>query len=272
MGNEDLGSVALKDLVDLSGRVALITGGGRGFGFACARRLGEAGADVVVADISEPSSETMDELRTSGGGIAFVATDISDEVQARSAVDAAVAEFGRLDVLVNNAGVFSNFLLENLEESEFRRILDINVVGTHLMTRAAAAVMRSQGDGGSIITISSIDSLRPSAPGLLHYDASKHAVFGMMKSAAIELGPDRIRVNSIAPGSAFTEGVEIFLKGSAPEGHDIEGQFGAVAERTPLRRVCDPDEVARVALFLASDLASFVNGEQIVVDGGFLQT
>lgn len=266
------GSVALRDLVDLSDKVALITGGGRGFGFACAKRLGEAGADIVIADISEPSSERMADLRSGGADVAFVATDISDEAQAKGAVDAAVAEFGRLDILVNNAGVFSNFLLENLEEAEFRRILDINVVGTHLMTQAAAAVMRSQGDGGSIITISSIDSLRPSAPGLLHYDASKHAVFGMMKSAALELGPDGIRVNSIAPGSSFTEGVEIFLKGSAPEGHDIEGQFGAVAERTPLRRACDPDEVARVALFLASDLAAFVNGDQIVVDGGFLQT
>ena len=197
---------------------------------------------------------------------------ISDETQAKGAVDAAVAEFGRLDILVNNAGIFSNYLLENLDEDEFRRTLDINVLGTHFMTRAAAAAMRSHGNGGSIITISSIDALRPSAPGLLHYDASKHAVFGMMKSAAIELGPDGIRVNAIAPGSSFTEGVRLMLEGSAPEGHDIDAQFDAVAARTPLRRACDPDDVARVALFLASDLASFVTGEQIVVDGGFLQT
>lgn len=262
----------ISDMVDLSGRVALVTGGGRGFGYACVNRLSEAGAAVMVADKLETAAERLEPLRGDGRAVAFCQTDISEETEAKQAVDAAVSEFGRLDILINNAGVFSNYLLENLEEGEFRRLLDINVLGTHFMTRAAAAVMRSQGDGGSIITISSIDALRPSAPGLLHYDATKHAVFGMMKSAAIELGPDGIRVNSIAPGSSFTEGVQIFLEGSAPEGHDINAQFGAVAARTPLRRACDPDDVARVALFLASDLASFVTGEQIVVDGGFLQT
>jgi len=263
---------AVSEMVDLSGRVALVTGGGRGFGFACTNRLSEAGAAVMIADNRADAAERLDPLLAEGRTVAFCQTDISNETEAKRAVEAAVAEFGRLDILINNAGVFSNYLLENLEEDEFRRTLDINVLGTHFMTRAAAAAMRSQGDGGSIITISSIDALRPSAPGLLHYDASKHAVFGMMKSAAIELGPDGIRVNSIAPGSSFTEGVRLLLEGSGSESHDVEAQFDAIAERTPLRRACDPDEVARVALFLASDLASFVNGEQIVVDGGFLQT
>ncbi len=262
----------IADLIDLSGQVALVTGGGRGFGYACTNRLAEAGAAVMVVDFRESADEDLAPLRAKGFTVGFFQADISKEAQVRDAVDATIAKFGRLDVLINNAGVYSNFLLEKLEEDEFRRLFDINVLGTHFMIRAAAAAMRSQGDGGSIITISSIDALRPSAPGLLHYDATKHAVFGMTKSAAIELGPDGIRVNAIGPGSSFTEGVAILLRDSAPEGHDVDAQFAAVAARTPLRRACDPDDVARVALFLASDLASFVNGEQIIVDGGFLQT
>lgn len=262
----------IPDMIDLSGKVALVTGGGRGFGYACTNRLAEAGASVMVVDFRESANEDLEPLRSKGYTIGFVQADVANEAEVQSAVGAAMASFGRLDILINNAGVFSNFLIENLDEAEFRRLLDINVLGTHFMTRAAAAAMRSHGQGGSIITITSIDALRPSAPGLLHYDATKHAVFGMVKSAAIELGPDGIRVNGIGPGSSFTEGVEIMLKGSAPEGHDIDAQFDAVAARTPLRRACDPDDVARVALFLASDLSSFINGEQIIVDGGFLQT
>lgn len=263
---------SISDMIDLTGKVALVTGGGRGFGYACANRLAEAGAAVMIADFRDDADTDLEPLRSKGYTVGFVQTDVASEAAVQAAVDATVASFGRLDVLINNAGVFSNFLIENLDESEFRRLLDINVLGTHFMTRAAANVMRSQGQGGSIVTITSIDALRPSAPGLLHYDATKHAVFGMVKSAAIELGPDGIRVNGIGPGSSFTEGVEIMLKGSAPEGYDIDAQFAAVAERTPLRRACDPDDIARVALFLASDLSSFINGEQIIVDGGFLQT
>lgn len=263
---------SISDMIDLSGKVALVTGGGRGFGYACTRRLAEAGASVMVVDFRDSADDDLEPLRAEGHSIGFVRADVSIEDEVRAAVDTTITQFGRLDILINNAGVFSNHLIEDLDEEEFRRLLDINVLGTHFMTRAAAAAMRSQGQGGSIMTITSIDAIRPSAPGLLHYDATKHAVFGMVKSAAIELGPDGIRVNGIGPGSSFTEGVEIMLAGSATAGHDIDAQFDAVAARTPLRRVCDPDDVARVALFLASDLSSFVTGEQIIVDGGFLQT
>ncbi len=263
---------SISDMISLRGKVALVTGGGRGFGFACTNRLAEAGAAVMVADFRDDADTDLEPLRSKGYTIGFVQTDVSSEAAVQAAVAATVAEFGRLDIVINNAGVFSNFLIENLDEAEFRRLLDINVLGTHFVTRAAANVMRSQGQGGSITTITSIDALRPSAPGLLHYDATKHAVFGMLKSAAIELGPDGIRVNGIGPGSSFTEGVAILLSESGGESHDVDAQFAAVAARTPLRKACDPDDVARVALFLASDLSSFINGEQIIVDGGFLQT
>lgn len=264
---------SLISMMDLTGRVALVTGGAQGFGYACIARLAEAGASVLAVDRRDDAAARLTLVDdTSRGAVGFYRADITEVGAVEAAVDAALEQFGRIDIVVNNAGVFSNFLLENLEVAEFRRVMDVNVFSTYLMIQTSAAAMRAQGQGGSIVNISSIDAVRPSAPGLLHYDASKHAVLGMTKSAAIELGPDGIRVNAVAPGSAFTEGVQALLAGQAPEGHDVEAQFGAVAARTPLRRACDPDDVARAVLFLASDLASFITGTQIVVDGGFLQT
>ena len=146
----------------------------------------------------------------------------------------------------------------------------MNVGGTFLCTRAAAARMRDQGDGGSIINISSIDAVHPSGSGLSHYGTSKHAIWGLTKTMALELGPDRIRVNAIAPGPSLTEGAVEFVQAGAPDGIDVDAQWAAYEARIPLQRLAHPDDVGRAALFLASDLGSYVNGAQIVVDGGLL--
>ena len=267
----DEAATPLRALLDLSGRTALVTGAAQGFGFACARRLAEAGASTVIADVRADRLEAArGRLAADGGAAAAVTGDISVEADVARLVAAAVETFGRLDILVNNAGVFSNFLLENMQPAEFQRILGVNVHGTFLCIRAAASQMRAQGSGGSIVNITSIDAVHPSGSGLSHYGTSKHAIWGLTKTMALELGPDRIRVNAVAPGPSLTEGAVEFVEAGAPEGIDVEAQWGAYQARIPLRRLTHPDDVARAALFLASDLGSHVNGAQLVVDGGLL--
>ncbi|MGI8972961.1 MAG: SDR family NAD(P)-dependent oxidoreductase [Gaiella sp.] len=262
---------SLMGLVDLGGKVALVTGSAQGFGFACARRLAEAGAAVVLADRRpDQLDRARARLADAGGTVAAFTGDVCVEADVERLVQTAVGTFGSLDVLVNNAGVFSNFLLEHLTPEEFHRIIGVNVGGAFLCIRAAAAQMRKQERGGSIVNISSIDAIHPSGSGLSHYGTSKHAIWGLTKTMALELGPDRIRVNAIAPGPSLTEGAVEFVETGAPEGIDVDAQWAAYAARIPLRRLAHPDDVARTALFLASDLGSYVNGAQIVVDGGLL--
>ncbi len=261
----------LRSLLDLSGKAALVTGAAQGFGFACARRLAEAGASVLLADRQPDRLEAACErLSSSGGKVAAAAGDISSEADVSRMLASVVERFGRLDVLVNNAGVFSNFLLEHLAPAEFQRILDVNVRGSFLCIRAAAAQMRKQGEGGSIVNITSIDAVHPSGAGLSHYGTSKHAIWGLTKAMALELGPDGIRVNAIAPGPSLTEGAVEFVEAGAPEGIDVDAQWAAYQARIPLRRLAHPDDVARATLFLASALGAYVNGAQLVVDGGLL--
>jgi 2-deoxy-D-gluconate 3-dehydrogenase len=262
---------SFSSLVDLGGKVALVTGAAQGFGFACARRLAEAGASVVLADRRADRLEPAGErLAARGFDVATTVGDVAVEEDVAALVATCVQRFGRLDVLVNNAGVFSNFLLESLTLEEFQRIVGVNLGGAFLCTKAAAAQMRDQGEGGSIINISSIDAVHPSGSGLSHYGASKHAIWGLTKSMALELGPAGIRVNAIAPGPSLTEGAVEFVEAGAPEGIDVGAQWAAYEARIPLRRLAHPDDVGRTAVFLASDLASYVSGAQIVVDGGLL--
>ena len=265
------GAATLADLLSLRGRVALVTGAAQGFGRAIAGRLSEAGAAVAAVDRQAGRLQrVVADLRGRGRSAMAITADVTDEADVERAVAETVETLDGLHILVNNAGIFSNRLVESLDLAEFRRIFAVNLDGTYMFTRAAVRAFRAQGVRGSVVNLSSIDALRPTAPGLVHYDASKHAVKGLTRTLALELAPEGIRVNAVAPGFARTEGVEEEIARRATGGIDVEAQWDGLIERVPMGRLVDADDVARAVLFLASDLSSFVTGTLLVVDGGSL--
>ena len=254
---------SLTQLIDLSGKTAIVTGGAMGIGLGIARRLHEAGAQLVIADLDgRQAGIVADQFDAERDHSALaVQTDVSIAADVETMVNAAVRQFGGLDILVNNAGIypFSTFL--DMDVERFQHVLGVNLVGPFLAMQAAARQMIAQGGGGRIINVSSIDALHPSMVGLAHYDASKHGLWGLTKNVALELAPYGIAVNALAPGGVTTPGT------GGPADTDAAREM---LERIPLRRMADADEMGRVALFLASDLSSYLVGSQIVADGGFL--
>jgi 3alpha(or 20beta)-hydroxysteroid dehydrogenase len=244
----------------LAGKVALITGAAQGQGAAEARRFAAEGARVVVTDVREAAAR---EVATEIGATArFAPLDVTDVDQWTAAVQAAKDAFGHLDVLVNNAGVaVPPTLLEDMSLEDHRRIQAVNLDGVLLGMRAVAPAMRAAG-GGSIVNISSIDGLVGVA-GMASYVASKFGVTGLTRAAALELGRFGIRVNSIHPGVIASPMVE-----QAPPA--VRARLDRLMARQPIPRMGTPEEVANLALFLASDESSYCTGAQFVIDGGHL--
>jgi NAD(P)-dependent dehydrogenase (short-subunit alcohol dehydrogenase family) len=243
----------------LDGKAAVVTGGSSGNGRAIARRFAEEGAKVTVADVrTDPrlgGEPTHESIRDAGGDAQFVQTDVTSIEDLRGAVDATVGAYGSLDVMVNNAGVERQLPITEATADDFEWLMGINVRGVYFGCQVAVEVMQSQGSG-SIINMSSIGGIRGLENSSL-YCTSKGAVTNLTRQVAVEAGPDGVRVNAVNPGIVETA--------MTKEDGDTAG--GLVAQ-TPLGRAGQPEEVADVALFLASDESSYVTGHNLVVDGG----
>jgi 2-dehydro-3-deoxy-D-gluconate 5-dehydrogenase len=262
----------LQKLLDLTNKAAIVTGGAKGIGSAIAYRLAEAGAKVLVADLDEATAqETTQAITANGWTAAAIKVDVADEADIKRMVESCRKRFGSVDILVNNAGIYPAVPIAKMRQADFVKVLDVNLLSVFLATKYAAEAMKRQGKGGRIINITSIDALHPSAVGLAHYDASKHGVWGFTKNAALELAPHHIWVNAIAPGGIQTPGVAA-MQARTPTAGSAEPQQMAEAflAKIPMRRLGEPDEIGKAALFLASDFATYMTGAQIVVDGGAL--
>lgn len=259
---------------DIRGKRTIVTGAAMGIGFGIARRFVEAGAHVLAADRDEAALASAAK-RLEGGPGRFVPApcDVAQEGAGAELVRRALAAFGGVDVLVNNAGIFPQVPTLEMSEETFDRVIRVNLRGLVFISKAVAAQMVRQGGGGKIVNIGSIDSFRPSMVGLAAYDASKGAVLMFTKNLALELARHDINVNLLAPGGIETEGTQKPLAGSgltAEQMAEIKKRF--VTERVPLRRMGDPDDIAKAALFLSSPASDYMTGASIVVDGGALLT
>lgn len=254
----------IKSVIDLADKVAIVTGGAMGIGFGIAYRLVEAGAKVMIADFNIAESEkAVGNLTSKGWTAKAIETDVSNEENVKQVIAKTVSIFGKLDILVNNAGIYPRKPLSEMSSADFDKVLAVNLKGVFLCTKYASEQMIKQGIGGKIINITSVDAIHPSSVGLAHYDASKHGIWGFTKNVALELAPHKIWVNAIAPGGVETPGVI----GDKVLSADVLEKFAA---RIPMQRMGKPDDIGKVALFLASEMSSYMTGTQIVVDGGVL--
>jgi NAD(P)-dependent dehydrogenase (short-subunit alcohol dehydrogenase family) len=263
-GVRDASSSPLDELLKLSGRVAVVTGGARGIGRACCARLAEAGATVVVADVDEQAAREA--AQALGPPTVAAVVDMRDATSVGSAVERTVREAGRLDIWVNAAGVYPTSPLLDLSDDEWDFVLDTNLRGTFLGAREAARAMVAGNAGGVIVNVSSTAAYRAAAPGAAHYVASKFGVRGLTQALAVELGPHGIRVLAVAPTVTSTPGLEAQREALRLAGFALE----ELGPTLPLGRVAVPDDIARVVLFCASDLSLLMTGSTLLVDAGEL--
>jgi NAD(P)-dependent dehydrogenase (short-subunit alcohol dehydrogenase family) len=244
----------------LGGKVCLITGGAQGIGEACARLFLEQGARVVIVDVDKEKGQALaSQLQQQGHEILFLASDVGNKVEVDAVIAQVLAQHGRLDVLVSNAGIFKAAPFLEVSESDFDEVLRVNLKGAFLVGQAAARVMKEKG-GGAIVHMSSVNAVM-AIPEIASYNVSKGGLNQLTRAMALALADDGIRVNAVAPGTIATELASKAVLTSDDARNKILG-------RTPMKRLGNPSEVAHVVAFLASDAASYITGEVITVDGG----
>jgi 3alpha(or 20beta)-hydroxysteroid dehydrogenase len=243
----------------LDGKVAVITGGSRGQGASHVRMFVEEGAKVVFTDILEDEGETL--TKDLGDNVKFVKHDVRNEEEWKQVIDVAESSFGPVNILINNAGIYISRKIENHSEEEFRKVIDTNLFSVFLGMKTVISSMKKAG-GGSIINVSSINGLRGMVASAA-YDSSKFAIRGITKTAALEFAEYGIRVNSVHPGAIQTPMIEVDV---ADEG-TVDNASGTI-DKTPLKRVGQPEEVSKLMVFLASDDSSYSTGSEFVLDGG----
>ena len=245
----------------LKDNVAIVTGAARGIGAACAQRFAAEGASVVIADIDEAHGQAQAEAITAVGGVArFQACDVGDKQQVDALITATVEAFGGLHILLNNAAILDTTDFLEITEEDWNRVLRVNLTGYFLCGQAAARHMAAHG-GGAIVNMSSVNAV-VAIPNIASYVACKGGVNQLTKAMALALADHGIRVNAIGPGSILTDMVKQVMTDDAAR--------EKILSRTPLGRLGEPEEIAAVALFLASDEASYITGECIYADGGRL--
>lgn len=244
----------------LQGKVALITGAARGIGKAIAMKLASAGADIAFTDLKEDDNfrNTVSEIKALGVECRGYASNAADFAEAHATVDQVQKDFGHIDILVNNAGITRDGLMMRMSEQQWDSVITVNLKSAFNFTHALTPIMARQ-RGGSIINISSVVGVNGNA-GQCNYSASKAGLIGLAKSIAKEMGSRGIRANAIAPGFIITD-----MTNALPQ--EVRDEWN---KKIPLRRGGTPEDIANVALFLASDLSSYVTGQVIVCDGGML--
>ena len=248
----------------LKDKVAIVTGGANGIGRATAELFAREGAAVTVADIeADTAQEVANAIAAAGGRAIAVPADTASREAAEAAVARTLEAFGRLDILVNNAAAFVFGGIEEITEADWQKVLGVNVVGYANMVRACLPAFRAAG-AGVVVNVSSVSAF-VAQPRFIPYNASKGAVAQLTRCLALDLAPDNIRVNAICPGSIRTRATDRHIASAGLDPEEAYREFGRAA---PMNRMGRPEEVASVALFLASSDSSFMTGAQLVVDGG----
>lgn len=254
-------------LLSLDGKVAVVTGGGRGIGRSVCELLTEAGARVAVCDIDSKTAGTVSEGLD--GGRAYT-TDIADEQAVVDLFACVMADMGSVDILIHVAAIFPKRDFLSMTAAQWDMLHAVNTRGTFLVMREAIRAMKAGGRGGTIVNVSSVSGERAVVTNNAAYGASKAAVTNLTRSMAIEVAADGIRINAVLPGAVATEGAGLATAAMTEQGLTLGGPMMLGAARMPLGRVGTPDDIAQACLFLASPAASYITGHGLPVDGGFL--